>query len=518
MLIVDWLRKRSQLSPEKVALIDQATGRRVSYRAWDQQVQRLALYLQQSLGVRKGDRVAILAMNCIEYLDVFFACGRIGAILQNLNWRLQVRELDGLLAECEPVALIYGEDFAESVRVLQEKRAEIGEWVALTTPVRPQDRQLSACAAWDIQTTALEPVSLAPEDPWLICYTGGTTGLPKGATLTHGNILANAINTMVSWELDASDVAILNAPLFHVGGMSAFTTPLVYVGGTSIVCKSFDVGMVFELVREQGVTVFFGVPTMFILMQEDPRWQEADFSRTKFVISGGAPCPLPVFERFWEKGVHFKTGYGLTEAGPNNFWLPKEDIQRKPGSVGFSLMHVEIKVINERGEPVGAEEIGELCLRGPHVMAGYWKRPEASGDVLREGWLHTGDLVRVDAEGYVFIVGRLKDMYISGGENVYPAEIESVLHEVKGVAEAAVVGVPDARWGEVGLALIRREEGAQCTEQDILRYAQEHLARYKIPRYLVFSDALPKTSAGKLDKKAIKAQFDHALPAPLKTA
>ncbi|MCK6510375.1 long-chain fatty acid--CoA ligase [Myxococcota bacterium] len=515
MFVADWLRKRAQLSPEKTALIDQATGRQVSYRAWDQQVQRLALSLQKTLGVGKGDRVAILAMNCIEYLDVFFACGRLGAILQNLNWRLQVRELDALIAECRPVALIYGEEFGDAVRSLQGSRAEVGTWIALTKAIRSQDPLLSVSEAMD-ERESLLPVSIAPDDPWLICYTGGTTGLPKGATLTHGNILANAINTIISWELDAHDVAILNAPLFHVGGLNVFTTPLVYAGGTSIVCKGFEVGMVFDLVRDQGVTVFFGVPTMFILMQEDPRWKAADFSGTKFVISGGAPCPLPVFERFWEKGVHFKTGYGLTEAGPNNFWLPKEDIERKPGAVGFPLMHVEIKVIDEDGSRVGADEVGELCLRGPHVMAGYWQRPEASAEVLREGWLHTGDLVRVDAEGYVSIVGRLKDMYISGGENVYPAEIESVLHEAEGVAEAAVVGVADARWGEVGLALIRREEGAGCTEQDILRYAQAHLARYKIPRYVVFSEALPKTSAGKLDKKAIKARFDHELPKPIK--
>ncbi|MCB9640760.1 MAG: long-chain fatty acid--CoA ligase [Myxococcales bacterium] len=515
MFVADWLSKRAHLSPEKVALIDQPTGEHITYKTWDQRVQKLALSLQRSFGVKKGDRVAILAMNCVEYLDVFFACGRLGAILQNLNWRLQVRELDALLKETAPLVLVYGEDFLDTVQTLQKERAEIPSWIAFTQSARAEDAAFADRDAMDANED-LEPVEIFEDDPWLICYTGGTTGLPKGATLTHGNILANAINTVISWELDAKDVAILNAPLFHVGGLNVFTTPLVYAGGTSIVCKGFDVGMVFDLVQDQGVTVFFGVPTMFIMMQEAPRWKDADFSKTKFVISGGAPCPLPVFERFWEKGVHFKTGYGLTEAGPNNFWLPKEDIQRKPGAVGFPLMHVQIKVVHEDGKPVGPEEVGELCLRGPHVMKGYWQRPDASAAVLRDGWLHTGDLVRVDEEGYVSIVGRLKDMYISGGENVYPAEIESVLHEMDGIAEAALVGVPDARWGEVGLALLRREEGASIDDQDVLRYCHEHLARYKIPRFVVFAEEIPKTSAGKIDKKAIVARFEDDLPAPSK--
>ena len=224
------------------------------------------------------------------------------------------------------------------------------------------------------------PVELSWDDAWAICYTGGTTGLPKGAVLTHRAITANSVNTIVSWGLTPDDVTILNSPLFHTGGLNVFTAPLVHVGGTSIVCKGFDVDQVFDLIRDRGVTVTFGVPTMFIAMQQHPRWAEADFSKLKLIISGGAPCPLPVFEKFWERGVDFKTGYGLTEAGPNTFWLPKADVRRKPGAVGFPLFHVDVKVVNERGAECDADEVGEMLIRGPHVCNGYWNRPEETAE------------------------------------------------------------------------------------------------------------------------------------------
>ena len=513
----DWLRRRAELTPQRTALIDQATGEQISYHLWEERAERLAHLFHHAAGIRKGDCVAILAMNSPAYLDAFFACGKRGAILQNLNWRLPLRDLQKLLQETNPKLLIYSNEFLSTVQSLQASLPSIPHWLGLDQLARAEDMPLALRESYDLQER-LPPVEIVPHDPWLLCYTGGTTGTPKGAILTHQTILANAIQTAVTWGLDAEDTAILNAPLFHVGGMNVFTTPLVYLGGCSIVCKQFEPEMVFALIEKQGVTVFFGVPTMFLAMQEHPRWASADLSRTKFVISGGAPCPSAVFEKFWQKGVHFKTGYGLTEAGPNNFWLPKEDIQRKPGSVGFPLLHIEMKIVLPDGREAQAEEVGELCLRGAHVMTGYWKRPEDTAEALHDGWLWTGDLARRDAEGYYYIVGRRKDMYISGGENIYPAEIESALHEMHGIAEAAVIGVPHERWGEVGLALIRLEEQASLTPRDVLRYCEATLARYKIPHYIVLSEAIPKTSAGKIDKQAIAKQFQDALPLPIRAS
>lgn len=505
MFVSDWLKKRSQLSPNKVALIEQKTGRKITYADWELEATRLAAFFQQGLSVDKGQRVAILSMNCVEYLDTWFACAKTGAVLQNLNWRLSREELLPLLEDAAPTVLLYSQDFLESVRWLQERYDGVQHWVALTEKAGPEDRHFSENLEY--AEAALAPVKVEMSDPWVICYTGGTTGRSKGAILSHGNVFANAVNTVMSWELDSSDVAILNAPLFHVGGLNVFTSPLVYAGGTSILCDRFDVEMVFELVKNEGVSVFFGVPTMFVMMQEHPLWDKADFSHLKFVISGGAPCPMPVFEKFWDKGVHFKTGYGLTEAGPNTFWLPREQVQEHPGAVGYPLMHIEVRLVDEEGCDVEGEGVGELLIRGPHVTQGYWNNAEATSKALREGWLHTGDLAGRDEHGVYSIVGRLKDMIISGGENIYPAEIESVLHAHPKIAEACVIGIPNEKWGEVGLAAIRLLEGEQAEAAEIKAFCKERLASYKIPRRWEFLSELPKTSAGKLDKKVLRQQF-----------
>jgi len=264
---------------------------------------------------------------------------------------------------------------------------------------------------------------------------------------------------------------------------------------------------VFDLIESGAVTLYFGVPTMFVLMQQHPRWPEMDFSRLKLVINGGAPCPMPVFERFWAKGVDFKTGYGLTEAGPNTFWLPAADVRRKPGAVGFPLMHVDVRVVHPDGSECAPDEPGELLIRGPHVTPGYWNNPAATAEAIRDGWLHTGDLAARDAEGYTTIVGRLKDMIISGGENVYPAEIESVMYRHPAIKEAALIGVPDARWGEVGRAIVVVEPGTALTAEALLAFLRERLAGFKVPKSVVFADALPKTGAGKIDKKALAEQY-----------
>ncbi len=500
MYIGDWLARREMLTPNKVALVDtQHDDRKITYREWNRAVNRTANWLYDQLGVRKGDRVAVLAMNGVEYLDIWFACGKLGAILQTLNWRLTPAELAGLVADGAPSVLVYGPDFVDQVKVLEGGAVSVRHFVALENDFPARD--------WSSDAPPPE-VEQSWNDPWVICYTGGTTGLPKGAILTFRAITANSVNTVMSWGLTPDDVTILNSPLFHTGGLNVFTAPLVHVGGTSIVCRAFDVDQVFDLIRDAGVTLYFGVPTMFVAMQQHPRWPQADFSKLKLVISGGAPCPLPVVEKFWQRGVDFKTGYGLTEAGPNTFWLPPEDVRRKPGAVGFPLFHVDVKVVDESGKMCGADEVGELYVRGPHVCAGYWNRAEETVQAIDpSGWLRTGDLARHDAEGYYTIVGRSKDMIISGGENIYPAEVESVLHANPAVAEAALIGVPDAKWGEVGRAMVVKHKDAKLTADALVEFCQSRLARFKIPKSFVFVDALPKTAAGKIDKKALSEKY-----------
>jgi fatty-acyl-CoA synthase len=503
-IVHDWLARRAQLSPDRVALIDATQGeRRITFREWNAAAHRTAQLLHGRLGVRRGDRVAVLAMNCVEYLDLLFACAKLGAILQPLNWRLSSEELKGLLADAEPVVLVYGPDFQTQVEAVRAHAPSVRHVVALVdAPSRPAtDVLFSAREA--LPEGPLPPVELEASDPWVLCYTGGSTGLPKAAILTYGSITANAANTVVSWGLTADDVALLNAPLFHTGGLNVFTTPLVYVGGASVVCRGFDVEQVFDLVQRRVVSLVFGVPTMFIEMQRHPRFETVDFSRLKLLISGGAPCPAPVFERFFARGVDFKTGYGLTEAGPNNFWLPPGQVRRKPGAVGVPLFHVELRL-------EGEGDVGELLLRGPHVCAGYWRRPEETAKALAGGWLHTGDLAERDADGCYRIVGRVKDLIISGGENIYPAEVEGVLAGHPAVAEVAVIGVPDPKWGEVPRALVVSRPGVELTAEALLSYCQGRLARYKTPKTVLFVEALPRTAAGKVDRRALAARHGTA--------
>ncbi len=505
MYIGDWLARREMLTPNKVALIDaQRAYQPITYREWNRAANRTAHYLRE-LGVSKGDRVAVLALNCVEYLDVWFACGKLGAIMQTLNWRLTPHELGGLIDDATPRVLIYGPDFEVAVAALRARSTSIQHFIALERTTDPHDRVFA-----ERNSCVDDPppeVELDWDDAWAICYTGGTTGLPKGAILTHRAIAANSVNTVMSWGLTPDDVTILNSPLFHTGGLNVFTAPLVHIGGTSIVCRGFDVDQVFDLIRDRGVTITFGVPTMFIALQQHPRWAAADFSRLKLIISGGAPCPLPVFEKFWDRGVDFKTGYGLTEAGPNTFWLPKEDVRRKPGAVGFPLFHVDVKIVNEQGRECDADEVGELLIRGPHVCGGYWKRPAETAQAIVAGWLHTGDLARRDSEGYYTIVGRSKDLIISGGENIYPAEVESVLHAHPAVTEAALIGVPDEKWGEVGRAIVVTRNGVTIGADDLAAFCQARLARYKIPKSFVLVESLPKTAAGKIDKKVLQEKY-----------
>ncbi len=496
--VTDWLDKRAKLTPDRVALINYATGDETSYAEWNERANRTANYLR-SLGIGKGDLVAVYAMNRPEYLDLFWAAPKIGAILQNLNWRLTVHELKGIVESGEPKVLIYSEEWRDQVEELKPACTTVEHVVAMTNPA-PGDHDINER---DAMSTKLEFIpELALDDPWGIYYTGGTTGLPKGAIITHGNVTWNSVNTIVSWGITAQHKAAIQLPFFHIGGPHIFMMPMVHAGGTTILCSGFDPDETFDLVEHSGITHYVAVPTMFQMLQEHPRWKDADFSKLELVISGGAPCPLPVMQKFWNRDVDFKMGYGLTEASGNNFWLPPELVREKIGSVGYPIFHIDMKVIHDDGTECGINEEGELLIRGPHVTAGYWKNPAATAETIQNGWLHTGDVAKCDQDGCFSILGRSKEMFISGGENVYPAEIESVLSSHPLVLEAAVVGVPHKTWGEVGRAFVVVADGY---EEDNLRvFLAERLARYKLPRSIIVLEAMPLTAIGKLDKKLLE--------------
>lgn len=499
----DWLERRARLSPNRVGLTDAATGEDTTFAEWNARANRTANYLR-SLGVGVGDLVSVYACNRPQYLDLLFACGKIGGVLHNLNWRLTPHELGQILDQSEPKVLVYSEEWREQVEELKPGLTTVECVVALD---QAADGERDFAERDTHPATLSDRPDLPLDHPIGIYYTGGTTGLPKGAVLTHGNLLWNSTNTVTSWGLTADHVAPLQLPLFHVGGPNIFMLPLVHVGGRTVLCREFDAEQTFDLIESAGVTHYVGVPTIYVLLQQHPRWGSADFSRLELVISGGAPCPLPVQEAFWARGVDFKTGYGLTEATGNNFWLPPEDVRRKAGSVGVPLFHVETRIVRDDGSEAGPDEPGELLIRGPHVFAGYWKNPEATARTVRDGWLHTGDVATRDAEGYHRIVGRIKEMFISGGENVYPAEVESVIHAHPAVAEAALIPVPDSTWGEVGCAVVVVGRDHELDADDLLRFMADRLARYKLPKSVVFIDELPKTVIGKLDKKELTRRY-----------
>ncbi len=498
--VTDWLDKRARLTPDRVALIDYSSGEETTYCQWNERANRTANFLRH-LGVAKGDRVAVYSSNCIDYLDLFWAAPKIGAMLQNLNWRLTVHELTGIVDSGAPKVLVYSEDWRPQVEELKASFTTVEHVVALSNP-GAGERDFADRNSMSIELDEVPQLTL--DDPWGIYYTGGTTGLPKGAVITHGNLTWNSVNTIASWGISSQHKAALQLPFFHIGGPNIFMVPMVHAGGTTILCAGFDPDQTFDLLENSGITHYVGVPTMFQMLQAHPRWAAADFTKLELVISGGAPCPLPVMEKFWDRGIDFKMGYGLTEASGNNFWLPPEMVRQKIGSVGYPIFHIDMKTIREDGSECAVGEGGELLIRGPHVVAGYWRNPAATAEVIRDGWLHTGDLARRDEDGCFYILGRSKEMFISGGENVYPAEIESVLCAHPQVKEAAVVGVPHETWGEVGRAFVVVTE--DYDETDLRTFLAERLAKYKLPRSIVVLEALPLTAIGKLDKKLLASE------------
>jgi len=385
MFFGDWLRRREMLSPNNVALIDAINDNQsITYREWNRQANQFANFLRDGLGIRKGDRVSIYAMNRVEYLNALFACNKLGGILHVVNWRLKVREVGALINDAGPRVMLYSEEFSSQIDELRPLLSTVEHFIALDQVTSDQDLHWPTERS-DWPWTQSPPVDLDWQDPWMICYTGGTTGLPKGAILHYRCVTANSVNTIVSWGLRSDDVIPQYMPFFHTGGLNVLTTPLVHIGGTSIVCAGFDIDQLFDQIESLAVTFFFAVPTMFLMMIQHPRWESLDLSNVRLVMAGGGACPAVAYEAFWEKGVEFKCGYGLTEAGPNTSWLPTEETKSKIGSVGRPLFHVDVKLVDEAGEEVGPNEEGHLLIRGPHVFGGYWNQPEATAQTIVDG-------------------------------------------------------------------------------------------------------------------------------------
>ncbi len=501
--IGEWWARREALTPHTIALVDGVTGERLTYAQMRRRIYALATMLTTEFGLSAGDRVALLASNSIEYLEAIFACALMGAIAVPLNWRLTTPELHVILKDCSPRILLYDDTYATRAREVSS---------SLSAPPRlgsfaqfPDDDAALAERAVPFQTPDGEAIAL-------ILYTSGTTGTPKGALLSHRMITWNAINTQISWGLRDNDRTITFAPFFHAGGLNVLTTPLIHLGGTVVLLPTADPATLLRTIAAEQCTLLFAVPTVFQSIMEHPAFATADLTSLRFCVTGGSSCPLPIIHGYAARGLEFRQGYGLTEVGVNCFSLAPEDALRKAGSVGRPVFHSRARVVDAAMNDVADGVVGELVLAGPHLCSGYWRRPEATAEASRGGWWHTGDLVIRDAEGFYSIVGRQKDLYISGGENVYPAEIEALLATHPAIAEVAVIPQPDPRWGEVGLAVVVLRQAGVLTEQDVLAYCDGQLARYKIPKRVAFADTLPRNAMGKVIKTELVARYhqpDH---------
>ncbi|MFJ7826516.1 class I adenylate-forming enzyme family protein [Psychrobacillus sp. NPDC096623] len=479
-----WIYKRAALSQTKTALIDSCTGIKWSYEELTSQISKWSQYFRQQ-DYRKGDRIVVLSQNRIELFAILFACGMNGLIYVPLNFRLSKRELQYILDDCKPVLIICDEEH----QPIGEAFSDIS--LALITKTLEFSVGPSTLLKW------------SATDPWMIIYTGGTTGKPKGVVLSFNAVNWNALNTITSWGLNDTDCTLNYMPMFHTGGVNALCIPILMAGGTVVIGSRFQAEEALRALNTYKTTISLFVPTMYQTMLETEYYKTATFPTVKVFLAGGAPCPHSIYDRFQEKGILFKEGYGLTEAGPNNFYIDSSLAYSKKGSVGKSMLFNDVKIINGEGLECGVDEVGELYISGKHLFTHYWNNENETEHTLRDGWLRSGDLAKFDRDGYYYIVGRKKEMIITGGENVYPQEVEQCLLLHKHVREAAVIGVSDKKWGECVTAFVCPTAPTLSFEEELISHCKNYLGSYKVPKKIIFVEELPRTDVGKIDKKKL---------------
>ncbi|MEV0311201.1 acyl-CoA synthetase [Nonomuraea fuscirosea] len=491
-----WPARRARMTPDRTAFV--MADRSVTYAEVHERTTRLASRLRVS-GVEAGDRVAYLGRNHVAFVETMFAAHLLGAIFVPLNFRLAAPEIGYMLDHSGATVLIYAPECAETVRALPVPPPHL---VALGAPAPGESHYETWLAAGD-PTPIDTPVR--PDDPALILYTSGTTGRPKGALLTHANLAWNCFNLLLGVDVTSEEVTLISAPLFHVAALNQTLLPTFLKGGRSVIMPSWDVDECYDLIGEHRVTWMFGVTTMFAAFARSPRWAEADLSSLRHLMAGGAAVPVALIRAYQERGLVFCQGYGLTETAPGATFLDAHQSARKAGSAGVPVFFADVRVVRPDGTDAAAGQPGEVLIQGPNVTPGYWRDPEASAAAFAEGgWFRSGDVAALDEDGHLHVIDRLKDMYISGGENVYPAEVEAVIFEHPAVAEAAVLGVPDATWGEAGRAFVVARPGASLTAEELRAFLRPRLATYKIPRYVDITDDLPKTGSGKIQKPRLR--------------
>jgi len=509
-----WPERRLRISPQKPALWFE--GATTTHGELALRVRRAAAALE-SLGVQRGARVAWFGANHPAALETLYACGQLGAVWVPVNARFTAPEAAYVLEHSGASVVVHGREVGAVVDTLGALLPAVQHWAAAEPPLPGA----AGSHDWSALLAAADPVArdetVGLDDTCLVMYTSGTTGRPKGATLTHANMTFNAVNQLLGLDLSPDERTLALAPLFHIGGLNGTVNPTLMRGGCVVLVRGFDPPATLDVIVSQRVTSFFAVPTMLDAMSRLPAFPGADLSALRTIGAAGAPLPVTTLRTWQDRGVAMQQAYGMTETAPSGTSLDAADAVRKLGSAGKPCFFTDVRVVRPDGAECGPGEVGEVVLQGPTVMAGYWRAPEQTAAVVVDGWYHSGDAGSTDDEGYLYIRDRYKDMIISGGENVYPAEIESALLEQLGVLEAAVIGVPDTRWGEVGLAVVVPDPAAPPDPDALLAALRTRLAGYKVPKQVRFADALPKTATGKVRKPDLRETLAPAttpVPAP----
>jgi len=502
----DWTKHQANIRPNKIAIKDLDTGSELSYGQLDLRAHKLGAWFQAE-GIKKGDRIALLLPNMPEFFEIQFACSKIGAICLPLNWRLSEKELEYILNDSSPSLLIFDASFTQVATSLS-KSCAIKHCLEIDGDPSGDNESISyeKALSSDQQLSEVESFHC---DTSMIMYTSGTTGHPKGALITHEMTFYNCVNLGIPSKISSDAIQLIVLPLFHTGGLNCYANPILHAGGCLLLMRDFEPGKALGILGDPAlaVTHFFAVPAPYQFMMQHKDFERTDLGRIQSAGVGGAPCAEAILQAWADKGIPLLQGWGMTETSPGGIGLDAADALRKIGSAGKALLHTEIKIVDDKGDAVADGVVGELLIKGPNITPGYWNNPEETEKSFVDGWLLTGDAAKFDEEGFVYIVDRWKDMYISGGENVYPAEVENVLYQLPQIAEAAIIGVPNEKWGETGKAVLVLKEEGSLSSDEVIAHCLANLAKFKVPQSVEFIDALPRNATGKILKREIRTRY-----------
>jgi len=506
MNVGEWVFKRSISHPTRPFLKEaEREDRDFNNKEFNERTNRMA-HAIMSLGLKKGDRVATLLINSSEFLEIFFACAKIGVIMVPINFRLATPELLYILGNCEPAALVYSSDYAEKVREIKAKNPGIQHFFKHGGGELDEDSSITGFAQSFSYNEPIVALEVTESDPLVIIYTSGTTGYPKGVKIPHRSFVFDAMHNILNFGVNRTFKSLVTAPLFHIGAIGASTTPVIYAGGSLVLKRFFNASEIIKIIVKEKINYMFAVPVMFQMMTEALEWKDADFSHVHYFISGGAPIPVSVIKKFQaEKGVGFAQGYGMTESLRISSLALDESI-RKAGSVGKEEFHVLLRIIGNDGNDVPEGEVGEVIIKSPSNLLGYWNNPEETKKTLRNGWLYSGDMGKRDEEGFLYLVGRKSELIISAGENIFPAEVERVVNSLPEVKESAVVGIPDDKRGEAVAVFVLLKEGQSLTEEGLVDGLRGKVANFKLPKKVIFVSDFPRNTSGKILKRELKTQ------------